>query len=170
MIGFSSQKVARIGSPREAHCGLVDRLIGLSLGVAGSCLRPVCGIMNTSDGLAAIKLQRGCNPHRRGFDNSNKAATCTPTPCFSEVPATRSMLAEDNRGERQASTVQADMPRDGLVKPSRAAGRHKPFRGSGHGPSLQTWGLDPIVIPSQSSVQTSTALLDGPLETPVTAA
>jgi hypothetical protein len=87
--------------------------------------------MTASGGMAAVELQRGCDPHRRGFDNSEKAMTCTQSPCFPEVTTTLALLAEDRRGQRQAAAVGADMRHDGPTKLPWAAGRHEPFRGLG---------------------------------------
>ncbi len=63
--------------------------------------------MTASDGLAAVELQRGCDPHRRGFDNSEKATKSTETLCPPEVTTTPAMLAETRRGERESVVVAA---------------------------------------------------------------
>ena len=64
------------------------------LGVAGGYSRVVRGRMSVSDGLAAGELQRGCDQHSQGFDNLQKAMTCTQSLCFLEVTTTLAMLTK----------------------------------------------------------------------------
>ena len=73
--------------------------------------------MTASDELAAIASRGGCDPHRRGFDNSEKATIGTQTLCFPKATINLAMLAEARRGERESVMVAAGIARTASSSP-----------------------------------------------------